>query len=948
MPGTAAAGAVAGTVTSQSTPWWTDLALWVAVWLPFAAIASRWVGSGWFPVQDQAVLDLRLRDLTSLDAPLVGAFSRFGWSHPGPVWFVVLAPFRWLAGSTGVLVGSILLYGAGFATFAVVVRRRYGTAALALALLALVPPVAAAGSFALLIPWNPHLAFAWYPTFLVLCVSATGRRPTDLGPAALLGVLLVQLHVGYLPIVAAPLAAAAALVAGRRGTTGLVDAVRRARGWAIATVVVCAPLVVEQVVHGREGNLGRLGWFFLNPPEGLGEPTGLRFGLGGLGGVLRLPLTGLGGPGEATEPFTGYVIPEAAWTILPLVVLLAGVAAVAHRRGDHEVLDAVVVAGAGLAAGVIALSRLVGERYAYLFTWRFALVWFVIGVAMAGLARLTSNRRGPRRPAVAPAHRRRRWPVACAVLSIAAMGGVVLATSITIEPDHVLPLERTTEELAAAVASGDRPSGPVQLVRFDGVLEGVADGVLNELDQQGWPVGVPPDQGFKYGDHRVVDEADASEIWFVTETSLGSTLATAVPGSEVRASATPLSDDEEAELVELQLALVDRLRDAGRLDLLSAVDVDLVGFALDGQVDTDGIEIDRLGELNAAVARSGTCRCAVVVVPDATPVDPAALVAGLPAPLVGPGPRPLLSGAVDPIVADDAPDPFVALDGDQVVLLATGPHVGAHRLQARVGRDLSTLGPPSEALARTPTWSTDDRRRFWAPTAIDAGERWLLAFSGPDATSGRQCIGAAFAATAAGPYEPLDEPVVCPRSQGGAIDPELVVVPGGVHLLWKVDGNCCGLPTELWSQPLDPATAALSGHPTRLLGTDDVAIATGEEPTLVEAPTMVTVDDDLVLLWSTGAWEGAGYAMGAARCASVSGPCRVVGSAVPPPAPDRAGAGGGAVVVDADGQPWLIYHAWDACCVGYAASGRRSVHVARLVLDDDGVRAVEPADGAPS
>lgn len=598
---------------------WRDVALWLAVWLPFAAVACRWIGSDWFPVQDQAVLDLRLRDLGRGEPLLVGAFSRFGWSHPGPTWFVVLAPFRWSWGATGILVGSIALYGAGFATLAVLTRPRYGSAVLAVVLAALVPVLAAAGSFALLIPWNPHLAFAWYPVFLLLCVSAVGRRPKDLAIAVFLGSLLVQLHVGYAPITAVPLLAAVGLLLRRDGTAGLRQHAVAGRGWFIATAVAYLPVAADQGIHGRDSNLAQLGRFFLDPPDDVGEPTGPSFGAGGIGGVLRWPLRGLGGHGETTEPFTGYVIAEPAWTVLPLVALLAAVGAFARRRADREVLDSVVVAGLALVAGIVALSRLLGERYPYLFTWRFALVWFVVVVGTVGLARLLLADRSWR-------HERAASTMAACV-GVVAVGATVLATSLGVEPDEVLPLERDIEALSEAVAAGPRPDGPILIVRFDSTLEGVADGLLNHLDERGWPVGVVEDQGFKYGEDRVVRPDEAQETWFVTETNLGTTLAMTVPASEVRAATTPLSADEEAELVPLQLALVDRLRDSGRLDLLSAVDADLVGFALDGQVDTSGIDVDRLSELNAEIATSGTCRCAVVAVPADTPTDLDAVVA---------------------------------------------------------------------------------------------------------------------------------------------------------------------------------------------------------------------------------------------------------------------------------------------------------------------------------
>ncbi len=41
--------------------------------------------------------------------PLVGAWSRWGWAHPGPLLFWVLTPFERLFGETGVLTGAAVL-----------------------------------------------------------------------------------------------------------------------------------------------------------------------------------------------------------------------------------------------------------------------------------------------------------------------------------------------------------------------------------------------------------------------------------------------------------------------------------------------------------------------------------------------------------------------------------------------------------------------------------------------------------------------------------------------------------------------------------------------------------------------------------------------------------------------------------------------------------------------
>lgn len=485
-------------------------AIWVGVFAPYVVLAAALLGSDWLPVQDQAVLDMRVRDvLAGSDVPLVGAFSRFGWSHPGPVWFYVLAPFRTIGGPNGVLVGSILLFGAGVATAVGLVVRRYGPIVGAVAGIALVPAIAASGSFTLIVPWNPHLAVAWYPAFLVLCISAADRRARDLAPAAFLAAALVQLHVGYVVLAALPLLAAsiATLIRERRRLGALArSAVMRPTSWAwlAAVVVLWLPPLLEQARNGSDGNLVALQRFFLH--GGGGEvPAGMRFAAGALGGVLRLPLTGVGGRGEAREAFTGYLIAGSPWSFVAIAVALALTVVVASVRRDGRGIRVVAVLGVTAASGLLALSRLLGERWPYLFVWRFVLVWCVLAGCAVVVARGSAVGERARRMPLGPQR-------------MLAAGAVALLAATTLLTAWGKPAEQFSGQEAQARAMLDaverttEPRGDVTVVRFGGYLIGVADAVLDRLDELGWPVRVPSDLGYKYGDARSLDPERADRF----------------------------------------------------------------------------------------------------------------------------------------------------------------------------------------------------------------------------------------------------------------------------------------------------------------------------------------------------------------------------------------------------------------------------------------------------
>jgi len=290
----------------------------------------------------------------------------------------------------------------------------------------------------------------------------------------------------------------------------------------------------------------------------------------------------------------------------------------------------------------------------------------------------------------------------------------------------------------------------------------------------------------------------------------------------------------------------------------------------------------------------------------------------------------------NPVIASDFPDPEVLrVNGSYVAFATNGP---GGRIQVSSSRDLSQWTPPAEALGAMPGWASPNRERIWAPAVQQFGDRWVLYATFQDARSGRQCIGAAVASRVTGPYEPSGGvPLVCPVQDGGAIDPDVLVDGGQPWLLWKVDGNCCGRPSVIRSQPLGPDGLVLTGQPTTILSLDQSweKGQTAAQST-IEGPSMTRINDKLVLLYSGGPFAGGAYATGAALCDSPGGPC-VKTSSVPLMAsgPALAGPGGASFFADDRGRPWVAYHAWDPARVGYAAGGIRSMRIDPVVLVDD-------------
>ncbi len=298
----------------------------------------------------------------------------------------------------------------------------------------------------------------------------------------------------------------------------------------------------------------------------------------------------------------------------------------------------------------------------------------------------------------------------------------------------------------------------------------------------------------------------------------------------------------------------------------------------------------------------------------------------------------------NPVLPDDFPDPFVVRDGDGYVAVAT--NASGRRVQVSTSPDLADWSMPGEALSSMPRWASTRIDLVWAPSIIRLDDRWMMYATFQEASSERQCIGAASATVPSGPYSPLGEqPLVCPVAAGGAIDPEVVLHGDSPTLLWKVDGNCCGKPSVIRSQQLSTDGTALEGAATDLIRLDQPWERGPTAPqSTVEGPSMTRIGGRWVLLYSAGGYAGGGYSMGYAVCDSPAGPCTKPSSApLLASGVGLSGPGGGSFFDDDDGRTWIAYHAWDPAAVGYESGGRRSMRIDPVLLIGDRLVVLGPS-----
>ena len=275
--------------------------------LPVLVVVCTRAGRDYLPTQDFAVLDLRVRDVWSTDIPLVGAYSRFGWNHPGPAMYWLIAPLSLITGKAAwaTLVGSALLQGVAIG-FTARVAWKLGGVWLALSALAVQAlSYGATGPWILLQPWNPHAAFPYLVLFALLVWAVGLGEHQYLPGVALAGGFLLQSHIGYVPFVAAGVLwmLGCALLDRRRASDARVSWRGPALWWTIAIVVVTwLPVGLQEVLHGTDGNLTRLTKYFVFN-EGEGDAVGLTRAAGLLAAEFRVLPPWFGGSSPQAGSF---------------------------------------------------------------------------------------------------------------------------------------------------------------------------------------------------------------------------------------------------------------------------------------------------------------------------------------------------------------------------------------------------------------------------------------------------------------------------------------------------------------------------------------------------------------------------------------------------------------------------------------------------------------------
>jgi hypothetical protein len=481
----------------------------MALLLVLIPLVAAMVNHGrWEPQGDDALIELRARDVGTSRNPLVGQPSTSGSygekaanvAHPGPLGFVVLSPTtRVLGPVNGTLLATAAVSAASMVAVAWLLFRhlgpRGGAAGAALAALA----AFSAGAMGLIDPLSSNFGRM---ALLAASVGVWALICGDLRVAPLTVVFwsfAAQQHLSVIP---------AAAVLGGAGLLAVAFWVWRAPparrlaalGWVVAAVAVGLVLwgpVIYQQFTGNPGNLTALANYSGDAQR---QDLGPRSALTQIANVL--------GP----RPFLGRSSPE-GWDLvaprstLGVLLTFAVVAAVLvigawWRRREPKFLAAVAMI-AILAVGAVVTGMNIPDSPEQgrlnFFHWAFALSFFELLVFGWLLARLA--------PVVTPKLTHGRTVTAVAVSAVVVAG--VAITPLVADRTSDLPLQAlgapVIDQLVHDVRASkavDAVDGPLLvLVNGDDRYIQVADTVGARLAVDGTPVVFPPSSiGFVHPD----------------------------------------------------------------------------------------------------------------------------------------------------------------------------------------------------------------------------------------------------------------------------------------------------------------------------------------------------------------------------------------------------------------------------------------------------------------
>jgi hypothetical protein len=547
----------------------------------------------WRPSGDWAVLTLRVEDV-GRNTPLVGPYSRFGWNHPGPLMYWLLAIPYHLFGDRpeAILAAAATLNAVTVAALSAVAWRRGRLPLVALTMAAIAILIHAMGPAMIRDPWNPFVTLLPLALTVFLVWSVIEGDFWMWPPLAFLVSFELQSHIGYLPMLAMLGIAVFAISWRSKSMGALLPTSTKQRFWVLgisfAVLIGCwLPVFLDQVVG--TGNLGAIARYFLSPGD---SPAGFGTAFHVAADQLRFPSAPWLGRSELAG-LDGALLGSGLAALIVPVLAMAGSLWVAARMRALAALRFQLIVIATALGGLIATARVTGPLFDWVVRWWWVIAslwWLSIVWALWSALSKRITTQPMQRVATGI------LAVGAAIVTLAATGPVISSTSSTPPPSPstgvVLDgfLQQTLDALQG--------SGPLLVVTTGSVRGDYGDALRLQLERTGIQVVAEPNMISHLGQERSESKrTPMGTLWIVSADQI--TQFKADPSMAFLGGWDPLTQDQRAEFFIDQSLLQDQLIAAGRVDLAEALTngsggVDTEAIGLNG---VDPMLLDRVEAL---------------------------------------------------------------------------------------------------------------------------------------------------------------------------------------------------------------------------------------------------------------------------------------------------------------------------------------------------------------
>jgi hypothetical protein len=483
--------------------------------LPYVFVLAKHAVPRFDLVGDLAWMEYDTRRVWTADT-LTGLSSRFYWSHPGPLFFWIAAPFEAVCGASGLHLAAAAVSSAAAAT-TVGVSRAFGGRVHAIAALLLVTAWFASYGNVAMNPWVRTVVVLPLLAYIVLAsVFARGGVAVAV-PAVLFGAIASQTHVSTVPTVGAVgVVSLVSFFVGARRRGGTTSRERRhLLSAASLLALTCVPPLIEQACATGHGNLRRLAEFFLHRTEPYKSlSVALRDWVMAVSWLPeRVALASL--------PHDDAIAFAMRWDEVPPTLSPAGVAIgtmyvaaliaaaiVARRRRDTTSLSLLCFAALGDIFSILAVRAIIGDVHYSLLFWTTAPTcagWIGIASTFAGvIAERIPMRRG--------------WTTLTVALGLSIVGTTVLQASWLARFPYApasYPFDDVSRsEVYTALREQSRRDGLAPVVHLDGAWT-IAVSMILEYDRDGAGVYIGERERWAFPGGRSANGAPhVRHVWF--------------------------------------------------------------------------------------------------------------------------------------------------------------------------------------------------------------------------------------------------------------------------------------------------------------------------------------------------------------------------------------------------------------------------------------------------